>query len=213
MGRLPAVVLVLGIFGCNEEGASKPTPRSRTDVVSVKSQPKPQAVRSTTTTVAPKPARNLCVGQTPRDSPATIDTARAAGGAAPGKLAFGKRWVWVNVWAAWCEPCKKEMPMLIAWRDKLRRSGVDIELAFVSIDDDERELTRFLGKQPEGGMRTSYWLASEDERAPFFEALGYDDEPTLPVHAFVSPDSKVSCVGSGALETSDYASLRRHVSR
>jgi hypothetical protein len=100
--------------------------------------------------------------------------------------------------------------MLLEWQGKLRRAGVELELAFVSIDDDTRELKRFLDKNP-SGVRVSYWLPDEEARSPFFKALGYSEEPTLPVHAFVAPNEEVACVVSGALEAGDFAAVKKLV--
>lgn len=163
---------------------------------------------ATNTAKPAKRKRILCKGQSPREAPEGFDVARAAEGqAAPAPLKLGGRWVWINVWAAWCEPCKEEMPMLIAWRDKLAASGVKLELAFVSIDDDERELTRFLAKQPANGVRASYWMQNEDGREKWFASIGFEEEPPLPVHAFVSPDGKLACVEAGALNPGDFSAL------
>lgn len=98
--------------------------------------------------------------------------------------------------------------MLLAWRDKLNASGISVQLAFVSIDVDERELTRFLDKQPANGVRASYWLA-EDSQKDWLASLGYEDEPTLPVHAFIAPDGQLACRTIGALEPTDFPSLER----
>lgn len=162
------------------------------------------------TKTAPKPARDLCQGQSPRDDlPGELSISRAADGASPPpSAAYGKgRWTWINVWAAWCEPCKKEMPMLLEWQKKLTDKGVAIDLVFVSIDDDERELDRFLSGQPKDGVRSSYWVTGEEAQESFFETLGFEDTPKLPVHAFVSPQGKTTCVVEGSVEESDYGSL------
>src|SRR5689334_17066219 len=42
--------------------------------------------------------------------------------------------VLVDVWASWCEPCKRELPMLDDIAAKLKDSGV--EIVAVSIDED-----------------------------------------------------------------------------
>jgi thiol-disulfide isomerase/thioredoxin len=157
-----------------------------------------------------KPPRKLCDGQALRDAPEGIDASRNVDGAELAPLRYGPgeaRWVWVNVWAAWCKPCKEEMPLLLAWRDKLRKGGVKLELAFVSIDDDDREMKRFLSSQPRGAVRASYWLAEEKEREAWFASVGFDDQPQLPVHALVRPDGKLACTITGALQTSDYPAL------
>ncbi|MCA9625851.1 MAG: TlpA family protein disulfide reductase, partial [Myxococcales bacterium] len=166
------------------------------------------AAPTSTASVASKPRRDPCLGQELRDPPGALERGRATGGAsAPSPLSYGKRWTWVNVWAAWCEPCKKEMPMLLRWRDELRKKGVAIDLVFLSIDDDERELMRFLDGQSQ--LKSTYWLEGEEAQASWFESVGITGSPKLPVHAFVSPDAKTACVISGSVEEGDYAAIAR----
>ena len=117
------------------------------------------------------------------------------------------KWVWLNLWAAWCVPCKEEMPRLIAWQSKLRAAGVLVDLAFVSIDDDERQLVRFLDGQPSSGVRASYWLPEGPARGQWLGALGLKESPQLPAHALVAPSGQVTCVIEGAVEDGDYPSL------
>lgn len=206
-----AIAVALGCVAC--ETPAPAARRERTNAIAgsvSKPGPTPSPTASAPAASARRAPRKLCTGQAEGDTPDTLDLARAAGGATPPPaLKIGGRWVWINVWAAWCEPCKKEMPMLLAWRDRLKASGVDLQLAFVSIDDDERELTRFLDKQPATGVRASYWLMGEGTRTTWFESIGYTQEPTLPVHAFVNPRGKLACRVDGVLEPPDYASLER----
>jgi thiol-disulfide isomerase/thioredoxin len=209
-----AGALALVGAGCNGDKATPP-PKERTNVVSAKDGPTVASAKSAPSTepAASAKPRQLCSGQSLRDGPHTIEQARATGKAdKPGELRYGRKWVWVNVWAAWCEPCKKEMPMLRAWRDNFKKQGIELTLAFVSIDDDEREMMRFLEKQPEDGLRATYWLPEGEVRDKWFESVGYDDTPTLPIHAFVNPEGKLACVVEGALEETDAAPLKTFLS-
>ena len=45
--------------------------------------------------------------------------------------------VLVDFWASWCEPCKKELPLLDKLAPKLRAKG--IEIVAVNIDDDKNK--------------------------------------------------------------------------
>jgi len=207
-----ALALTFPLGACHRDDSTPPKPR--TDAVTAAKDTKTAKPTKTAATAkpAPKPARELCKGQSPRDDPPSeLSVSRAAEGATtPPPVRYGQgRWTWVNVWAAWCEPCKKEMPMLLSWQKKLASKGVPIDLVFVSIDDDERELTRFLADQPKDGVRASYWVTGEEGQATFFESLGFEDTPKLPVHAFVSPKGKTACVVEGSVEESDYAAVAR----
>jgi len=82
-----------------------------------------------------------------------------------------------------------------------------IDLAFVSLDDDERQLSRFLEAQPKAGLRTSYWLPEGPSRDTWIGALGVTNAGNLPVHALVNPSGQVACLIQGAVEESDYAAI------
>jgi hypothetical protein len=102
------------------------------------------------------------------------------------------------------------MPRLVAWQEKLRSAGVLLDLAFVSMDDDERETRRFLEAQPPGGVRATYWLP-EGERSGWLGALGLKGATQLPVQALVAPSGQVACVIEGAVEDRDYPALAAFV--
>lgn len=50
--------------------------------------------------------------------------------------------VLVDFWASWCEPCKRELPLLATMAPKLRSRG--IEIIAVNIDDDRHNAEQFL---------------------------------------------------------------------
>jgi thiol-disulfide isomerase/thioredoxin len=152
----------------------------------------------------------VCAGQKERPGPKGAVKTKAAPGAAelPASIAFGAgKWVWLNFWAAWCGPCKEEMPRLVAWQDRLRKAGVLIDFAFVSLDDDERQLERFLEGQPPAGVRASFWLPEGGLRAAFLSSLGIKDVPQLPLQALVSPGGQLACTVQGAVEDRDYDAI------
>jgi hypothetical protein len=79
-------------------------------------------------------------------------------------------------------------------------------LAFVSLDEDERQLRRLLEAQPRDGVRARYWLP-ERSRPRWLGPFGVTEQARLPVHALVSPRGELACVVTGAVEESDYARL------
>jgi len=89
----------------------------------------------------------------------------------------------------------------------LPAAGVLLELAFVSIDDDERQLVRFLDGQPAAGVKASYWLPEGSGRSSWLGALGLKETPDLPAHALVAPSGQVACVIQGAVEDRDYPAV------
>jgi thiol-disulfide isomerase/thioredoxin len=219
-GALSALVLLAaGVAGagCDQDKAALPPPptpeQGRSNAVAAPAREGAKAATSVSAHAAPAAPRQLCVGQAPRPAPSSsgggLATVSAAGSAPPpASIGFGVgKWVWMNFWAAWCKPCQEEMPRLLGWQQKLRAAGVLIDLAFVSLDDDQRQLQRFLEAQAGTGVRASYWLPDEAPRAAWLKALGVKETPELPVHAIAAPSGQVTCVIQGAVEDVDYPAI------
>ena len=212
------IVLLAGaLAGCDDSKNAVPPPppmTGRANAVAAKeTAPAPSATATGHVTGPTGPARQLCAGQSPRAAPkGALKTAAATGvEAPPASLPLGVgKWVWVNLWAAWCAPCKEEMPRIVAWQEKLRAAGVLMDLAFVSMDDDARQMQRFLEAQPTGGVRATYWLP-ENDRAAWLGSLGLKGSTQLPVQALVAPSGQVACVIEGAVEDRDYPALAAFV--
>ena len=96
---------------------------------------------------------------------------------------FGGRTVLLNLWATWCEPCKREMPAL----DKLQADlgGPGFEVAAVNIDT--RNLDRPKAWLAENGIsRLAYY---HDAKAAIFQDLRRAGEVEgLPTTILVGPD-------------------------
>jgi thiol-disulfide isomerase/thioredoxin len=162
---------------------------------------------------APKAPRVLCAGQMSgagRAAPKKpISQSVASGEAAlPENLAIGGGFTWVNFWAAWCAPCKEEIPRLLRFQQELVKSAPGFKLDFVSLDDDERQLSGFLAAQSSSGLRRTYWLKEGKEREEWLKGAGLESDPELPFHLLFDPKGKLRCVVKGALEDSDLASLK-----
>src|ERR1700761_1673454 len=50
--------------------------------------------------------------------------------------------VLLDFWASWCEPCKKELPLLSKLAPRLKQKG--IEIVAVNIDDDRKNAEDFV---------------------------------------------------------------------
>jgi thiol-disulfide isomerase/thioredoxin len=183
------------------EGPASQT-ATATAVVASAPAPKPTA----------KPRRALCDGRLDAEGRAMPTKKaigrRAAPGASelPAEPSYGG-FTWVNFWAAWCVPCKEEIPRLFSWQERLRAKKKGFRVMFVSLDDDERQLTSFLASQPESGLRSTYWLHEGREREDWLLAAGVDPDPDLPQHLLVDSKGKVRCRVRGAIEDSDYDTL------
>lgn len=216
MGRLPSLIAcaACALVACNDD-KSPPTPPAggRSEAVLAKSAPSAAPLVATSapavpaaSIAAPKaPPRHLCESEVQKSGRAlpraTFDTAAASGAVAPEAHVDtgGGRWTWINFFAAWCAPCKEEIPRLRGWEQKLSSS---LRVRFVSLDDDERQLDKFLNEQPATGVRASLWLKPGANRDGFLQGLKLGD-PSLPAHALVDPQGKVRCAFSGAVEDGD----------
>src|SRR5512139_3245014 len=113
MMRLVLCLALAALLGCKER-AGEPAPAARY-----------QAVKAQ----AAAPAAGWCdstfAGAAPRLTLPPL--AAPAAGRAQAALPPGKR-VWVNLWATWCVPCLREMPLLLKWREDLRKDGLDVDV-------------------------------------------------------------------------------------
>jgi thiol-disulfide isomerase/thioredoxin len=214
--RLPslsaALLCLLAGGACDREDKQKPlAPKSRSQAVAgTAPDPASSAPASASPAPHPPPARKLCEGQLAKPGRA-LPTSALSRTAAPGtaepaeKIPIGAgKWTWINFWAAWCVPCKEEMPRLLAWEKKLSNGKGRMRLVFVTLDDDPRQLREFLAAQPSNGVRASYWLREGKQREDWLKAINMDPDPELPAHLLVDPAGKLRCTISGAVEDHDY---------
>lgn len=147
----------------------------------------------------------------PRRFPkATFTPVAAAGAEKPtehGITPRAGRWTWINFFAAWCGPCKEEMPRL---KDFQQRLGSSLDVTFVSLDDDERQLGKFLGEQPPTGVRSALWLEPKSRKA-WLGALDMKESPDLPAHILLDRSGKVRCIFEGAVVETDFPTIKRIV--
>jgi thiol-disulfide isomerase/thioredoxin len=214
-------------LGC-DQGAEEP-PKSRVQAVLVepgssKVEPAPEPPRNTAgsnggragsaNAKAPRPV--LCDGQLqtkaspfkPRVAPTRVSLDETAELAKDPLDHAEGRWTWINFWAAWCVPCKQELPLLFGWQKKLAGK---VEFRFISLDDDERQLRDFLGREPAEGLTRTYWLPDGGVRQAWLQALKLDSEPELPLQLLIDPKGALRCRVQGAVEPEDLAALERIV--
>ena len=203
-------------LGCDQERKAPPAPRARSVAVQGSGSAKPASA-------PPKPSSQpraiakrkgpLCGGRldaTGREMPKSELARESAPGAPalPATLTVGEgKWTWINFWAAWCEPCKEEIPRLKSWEARLNAAGVPLRLQFISLDDDPRQLERFLADQTSDGLRSTYWLREGEQREGWLTDAGASADPELPIHLVVDPKGLVRCVLPGAVEDGDYPAV------
>lgn len=218
MGRLQALILgviALGAIslGCDEAKSNPAPPTNKRSDIIVGSGTAPAATTKAPTAThpsssAPAKARALCQGPSLGRAmpPDKVGHAEAPGAASLGdSIPVGNgKWTWISLWAAWCAPCKEEMPRLLKWQKQLSTS---LAVQFLSLDDDERQLLRFMESQPAGGVRASFWLPEGNVRESWLGALRLKASPQLPVQILVNPQGRVHCIIEGAVEDGDFAQV------
>jgi thiol-disulfide isomerase/thioredoxin len=211
-----SLCVVVALAACEEKERPSLAPAERSQVIERKgsatqeSTPAPKPVE--TALASPKPRRALCGGRLDSEGK-SAPKKPISRMAAPGEPelaeapAMSGSFTWVNFWAAWCVPCREEIPRLVGWQKKLAGAGKTFRLHFVSVDDDERQLQKFLGEQPNSGLRSTYWLKEGKEREDWLIAAGVSPDPELPVHLLVDARGRIRCRVQGAVEDTDYADL------
>ena len=121
-----------------------------------------------------------------------------------------KHWTWVNLWAAWCGPCREEIPRLKRWERELAASPTPLAIAFLSLDDDERQAQKFLDAQPLAGLQRSFWIGeNERERAAWLGTFGLKESPNLPVQLLFTPAGELACIVGGAVDDGDFDAVKK----
>lgn len=207
MGRLQVVILLLAV-ACDDPKKASGGGRSEQVVTT--------AAAATTSNAAPTaehsataPHSGALCDHSPRSLPKSAAAFVDATGAVSdrGVPWNGKHAQWVSFFASWCGPCKEEIPRLQRFVSKLAGDGIPVDLTYVSIDDDLRQLTAFLTQQPEGGLKSSYWLKDGPPRTAWLAPLKMSTDAPLPEHGLFDAKGKLRCWVSGAIDENDYAQI------
>ena len=127
---------------------------------------------------------------------ASFDYENAKGGTT--KLeSFKGKYVYVDVWATWCGPCRKEIPFLKQVEEKYH--GKKIEFVSISVDQakDHDKWKKMVTDQSLGGVQL---FADKDWSSAFVQSYGIN---SIPRFILIGPDGKV--VDADAKRPSDPA--------
>jgi thiol-disulfide isomerase/thioredoxin len=144
-------------------------------------------------------------GKGPRLAPPQLEDARD-GGAVAGLTGDG--WIWVNLWATWCGPCLREMPLITRWMETLGNDGIRVTLWFVSVDEERETLHAFLRERPGVTPYNTTRLVSQDALQPWLASLGLKPDTGIPVNVLAGPDGLVRCVRTGSINDGHYPTIR-----
>lgn len=95
----------------------------------------------------PPPA--LSVGTLPRVGQVVPDLAfQSPGRGAVSLRDLRGRWILLNFWATWCEPCRREMPSLERLARYFADQGIPFLLLAASVDQSWQDVQQFLQQDP-----------------------------------------------------------------
>lgn len=73
---------------------------------------------------------------------------------------FKGKYIYIDVWASWCYPCRKEYPALKALRDRLK----DKSIVFVGVSCDTQDM-RWKGSLRDEKMDGVQWILKKGDRS------------------------------------------------
>lgn len=105
------------------------------------------------------------------------------------------KYVYIDVWATWCGPCRAEIPFLKTAEEKYH--GKNIEFVSISVDvaKDYEKWKTFVTEKQLGGMQL---LADNNWNSDFIKAFGIN---SIPRFILIGPDGKI--VDSDAVRPSN----------
>jgi thiol-disulfide isomerase/thioredoxin len=120
----------------------------------------------------------------------------------PGRL------IWLSLWATWCKPCVRELPLIVRFGDELRRDGLALDNWLLSLDDDSEALAAWLASHPELRGERSWRAEQPDAIGAWAQGYGVPADASIPMNFFVNGDGLVRCVRLGAIADGDYALIK-----
>jgi thiol-disulfide isomerase/thioredoxin len=192
MSRCAWLFVLVAVAGCHGKN-SEPTSSARY-----------QAVKA-----AVEPASRWCdtsfTSQAPRLSLPPL--APPPAGRSQPIVSKGKR-TWVNLWATWCQPCLREIPLLLRWQEDLHKDGVDVDVILLSIDEDAPTLDKFLAERKDLQAAKIARASSHNDYEHWVTSFVKDPSTPIPIHLLSSSDGNVRCERNGSLREGDYPAAK-----
>ena len=94
----------------------------------------------------------------------------------------------VDFWASWCEPCKKELPLLGKMAARLKARG--IEIVTINIDDDKSNAADFLRSH---GLQSQLTVIADTDKS----IVGKYAPPKMPSSFVVDKSGVVRALNAG----------------
>ncbi|MCB9638616.1 MAG: TlpA family protein disulfide reductase [Myxococcales bacterium] len=107
------------------------------------------------------------------------------------------RWLMVNFWATWCEPCRREMPSLERLARTMKAQGLPIALVAASVDENWSLVHTFFRKHAFfRGTTPTMWVVRDPAGGV---ALRYGTKK-FPETYLIDPQGRLRAKWIGALE-------------
>lgn len=118
------------------------------------------------------------------------------------------RWTWVNLWASWCVPCKRELPLLATWGQHLHEAHIPIDFWYLSVDAKPQDLAQFLRNHPGVTPGRNARVASPADLESWLKKYLKDPGAGIPIQVLADPAGRIRCIRTGGLQEGDYSIVR-----
>ena len=95
------------------------------------------------------------------------------------------KYVYIDVWATWCGPCRAEIPALKALEENMHGKNIEFVSISVDVDKDHEKWQKFVTEKALGGTQL---YADKNWNSDFIQAFGIN---SIPRFLLIDPTGKV----------------------